>query len=277
MTLVTTSGGVSLEYDTFGEAGRPPVLLIQGLGAHLLGWRAELCRQIADAGFHVIRFDNRDAGLSQKFPQGGYTLADLADDTAGLLTALGIPAAHVVGQSMGGMVAQELALGHPSRVRTLTLVYTAPSKDFLFGRDLVEERMERPRARDRDEAIAQYLDNEAACASPGYPQDTAWLRELGGRMFDRDYDPDGVQRQLDAIDRTPGRSSRLPGIAVPTAILHGDGDQLIDPAAAKVLHERIPGSTLTVFPGMGHELPRPLWTDIVEEIRHNTRREGDRN
>jgi len=133
--------------------------------------------------------------------------------------------------------------------------------------------MDRPRARNRDEAIALYLDNEAPCASPSYAQDTTWLRELGGQMYDRDYDPDGIQRQLDALDRSPDRTLRLPRIAVPTTILHGDGDQLIDVAAAKVLHQQIPDSTLTVFPGMGHELPQPLWTDIVEQLRHNTVRE----
>lgn len=276
MTHLTTSGEVSLGYDTFGDPGLPPVLLIQGLGAHLLGWRAGFCRQLADAGFHVIRFDNRDVGLSRKFPQGGYTLADMADDTADLLTALGISAAHVAGQSMGGMIAQELTLRHPSRVRSLALIYTAPSRDFLAGRKLVENRMDRPRARDRDEAITLYLDNEAACASPGYPQDTAWLRELGGLMYDRDYDPDGIQRQLAALDRSPGRTPRLHHIAVPTTIVHGDGDQLINPAAAKLMHQQIPDSTLTILPGMGHELPRPLWTDIVEQIRHNTVRERAR-
>ena len=168
MTLITTPAGVSLCYDTFGDPGRPPLLLIQGLGAHMLGWHAGLCKQLADAGFHVLRFDNRDVGLSQKFPQGGYTLADMANDTAGLLTALDIPAAHIVGQSLGGMIAQQLALDHPTRVLTLALVYTAPNPDFIAGRDVVDDRTQHLRARDRDEAIAQYLAIEAGCASPGY-------------------------------------------------------------------------------------------------------------
>jgi pimeloyl-ACP methyl ester carboxylesterase len=274
MPLVTTPTGVSLHYDTFGDPNHPPLLLIQGLGAHMLGWRAELCRQLADAGFHVLRFDNRDVGLSQKFPQGGYTLADMADDTAGLLTALDIPAAHVVGQSMGGMVAQQLALDHPTRVLTLALIYTAPSADFIAGRDLVDERTHRPRARDRDEAIALYLENEAVCASPGYPQDTAWLRELGGQMYDRDYDPDGIERQLEALDHSPDRTPHLHRVTVPTTILHGDGDRLIGPDGSKVMHELIADSTLTIYPGMGHELPRPLWPQIVTRIRDNTAREG---
>ncbi|MGW1673052.1 alpha/beta fold hydrolase [Streptomyces sp. NPDC002324] len=272
MTMVTTPAGVSLNYDTFGDPGRPPLLLIQGLGAHMLGWHADLCRQLADAGFHVLRFDNRDVGLSQKFPRGGYTLADMADDTAGLLTALDIPAAHIVGQSMGGMVAQQLALDHPRRVLTLALIYTAPSTDFIAGRDLVDERTHRPRARDRDEAIALYLDNEAVCASPGYPQDIAWLRELGGQMYDRDYDPDGVVRQVEALDNSPDRTPHLHRITVPTTILHGDGDRLIDPGGSTVMHELIADSKLIVHRAMGHELPRPLWPLIITQIRDNTAR-----
>lgn len=272
MTIVTTPEGVSLDYDTFGDPGDPPLLLIQGLGAHMLGWHPDLCRQIADAGFHVVRFDNRDVGLSQKFPQGGYTLADMAKDTAGLLTALDIPAAHIVGQSMGGMVAQHLALDHPTRVLTLALIYTAPSTDFLAGRDLVDERMQRPRARDRDEAIALYLDNEAPCASPGYAQDTAWLRELGGQMYDRNYDPDGIERQMESLDNSPDRIPRLHRIAVPTTILHGDGDRLIGADGSMVMHELIADSKLTIYPGMGHELPRPLWPRIITQIRDNAAR-----
>ncbi|MEH0420885.1 alpha/beta fold hydrolase [Streptomyces sp. B21-083] len=272
MPMITTPTRVTLCYDTFGDPGHPPLLLIQGLGAHMLGWHAALCRQLADVGFHVVRFDNRDVGLSQKFPQGGYTLADMANDAAGLLTALGIPAAHIVGQSMGGMIAQQLTLGHPTRVLSLALIYTAPSTDFVAGRDLVDERTQRPRAPDEDEAIALYLDNEAACASPGYPQDIAWLRELGGQMYHRGYDPDGVVRQVGALDNSPDRTAHLHRITVPTTITHGDGDRLIDPGASRVMHELIPDSHLTIHHGMGHELPRPLWPEIVTQIRDNTAR-----
>ena len=272
MAIAHTPDGVRICYDTFGDPKAPPLLLIQGLGGHMLGWHPELCAALADAGFYVVRFDNRDVGLSQKFPDGGYRLADMATDTAGLLRTLGIDSAHIVAQSMGGMIAQELAVDHPEFVRSLTLIYTAPNHRSTFsGQDLVEERMALPRAENRADAVELYVRNEAACSSPGYPTDVEWLRTLGGLMYDRDYDPDGAARQLAAVFASPDRSGALPKIAVSTTILHGDGDRLIDPAAAKALHHLIPGSTLTIFPGMGHELPRPLWSDIVALVSSNAR------
>ncbi|MEV0245783.1 alpha/beta hydrolase [Nocardia sp. NPDC050712] len=272
MPYLSTPAGVRLYYDDLGDPEAPPLLLIQGLGAQLLGWHPELCAALADAGFRVIRFDNRDTGLSQKFPDGGYLLSDLAADTAGLLRVLGLDSAHIAGQSMGGMVAQQLAIDHPAAVRSLALIYTAPnSADFAVGTDLLAERMALPRARNRAEAVELYLRNEAPCSSPGYPVDTAWLRELGGLMYDRDYDPDGAARQLAAVFASPDRTRALGRVAVPTTILHGDSDQLIDPAAATALHRAIPDSTCTIFPGMGHELPRALWPDIRALIHDNTR------
>ncbi|MFC9557724.1 alpha/beta fold hydrolase [Rhodococcus sp. NPDC056960] len=272
MPCISTPDGVRLCYDTFGDPKAAPLLLIQGLGAHMLGWHPELCTSIADGGFHVVRFDNRDVGLSQKFPAGGYRLADMAADTAGLLNALGIESAHVVGQSMGGLIAQELVIRDPARVRSLALVFTAPNLDFAVGTDLVHGRMALPRARSRGEAIELYLQNEAPCSSPGYPTDLEWQRELGGLMYDRDHDPDGAARQLAAVFASPDRTEALSQIAIPTTILHGDSDRLIEPAAGKALNRVVPGSTLTIFPGMGHELPRALWSDIVALIHENSRR-----
>ncbi|WP_405492513.1 alpha/beta fold hydrolase [Nocardia sp. NBC_00511] len=273
MPHVTTATGVRLYYETLGDPKAPPLLLIQGLGAQLLGWHPELCAAIADGGFQVIRFDNRDVGLSQKFTAGGYGLTDMAADTAGLLDALGIECADIVGQSMGGMIAQVLALEHPARVRSLGLIYTAPDTyEFAAGADLIEDRMALPRAGNRAEAVESYLRNEASCLSPGYPADLAWLRELGGLMYDRDYDPDGIERQLAAVFDAPDRTESLPRVAVPTTILHGVGDRLIDASAAEALHRAIPNSRVTLFAGMGHELPRPLWSEIVALIHDNIRR-----
>jgi pimeloyl-ACP methyl ester carboxylesterase len=272
MPATTTPHGVSLNYDTFGDPDHPAMVLIHGLGAHMLGWHEQLCQQLADRGYHVIRFDNRDVGLSQKFPDGGYTLTDMAADTAGLLDALHIDTAHIVGQSMGGMIAQHLALEHPNRVLSLALIYSTPSTDFIHGLDLLIGRLDAPRARHRDQGIELFVQNEAASASPRYPHDVAWLRELGGLMYDRGYDPDGVRRQTEALQKSSDRTPILSQMTVPTAILHGSDDQLIDVAASTAMHALIRNSTLTVHLGMGHELPRPLWNQIVGQISENARR-----
>jgi pimeloyl-ACP methyl ester carboxylesterase len=272
MPATTTPEGVSLTYDTFGDPRRPAMLLIQGLGAHMIGWHADLCRQLADHGYHVIRFDNRDVGLSQKFPAGGYTLADMAADTAGLLDALHITDAHIVGQSMGGMIAQHLAVDHPTRVRSMALVYSAPSNDFICGFDLLTGRLAAPPARNRREAIDRYVQDEAPSASPRYPRDLDWLRELGGLMYDRGYDPDGVRRQTEAMQNSPSRLPLLPQITAPTTISHGSDDGLIDAAASVTMNTLIHNSTLTIYPGMGHELPRSLWPRMINQICANIRR-----
>jgi pimeloyl-ACP methyl ester carboxylesterase len=266
MPATTTPNGVSIHYDTFGSPDQPAVLLIQGLGAQMIGWREGFCRRLADRGHHVIRFDNRDVGLSQKFPDSGYTLADMADDTAGLLDALNIDTTHIVGQSMGGVIAQYLALNHPSRVLSLTLVYSTPSTDFIHGIDLLTTRLKAKPARNRDDAIELFVQNEAASASPRYPRNLSWIRELGGLMYDHCYDPNGVQRQTAALQNSEDRTMLLPQITAPTAIIHGSDDKLIDPAASTAMHTLINNSTLMIYPGMGHELPEALWDSFVRQI-----------
>ncbi|BDZ49596.1 alpha/beta hydrolase [Frondihabitans sucicola] len=273
MPLITTTSGTDLFYESIGDATRPPLLLIQGLGAQMIGWTPEFCRQLAEAGFHVVRFDNRDAGESQKFEGVDYTLTDMADDTAGLLDALGIPAAHIVGQSMGGMIAQELAAGHPEKILTLDLLYTSASPSFILSRAI--ERSEAVVIpTDRAAFIEAYLSNEYLCRSRDYPQDIAWLRELGGHAFDRDPRQSGLQRQTDAVLHSRERGDLVRTITAPTAILVGDSDQLIDPAASQDLHDRIAGSSLRVFPGMGHEVPAALFREIVADIVANAGRIG---
>ncbi len=266
MPATTTPSGVSIHYDTFGSPDHAAMLLIQGLGAHMLGWHEEFCRRLADRGYHVIRFDNRDVGLSHKFPDGGYALADMADDTAGLLDALNIDRAHIVGQSMGGVIAQYLTLNYPSRVLSLTLVYSTPNTDFIHGIDLLAGRLQANSARNRDEAIELFVQNEAASASPRYPRDLSWIRELGGLMYDRCYDPGGVQRQTEALQNSEDRTLLLPRITARTTIIHGSDDKLIDPAASTVMHTLIDNSTLTIYPGVGHELPEALWDEFVDKI-----------
>jgi pimeloyl-ACP methyl ester carboxylesterase len=271
MPLITTATGTDLFYESIGDVEKPPLLLIQGLGAQLLGWHPEFCRQLAEAGFHVIRFDNRDAGESQKFEGATYSIADMAADTAGLLDALGIPAAHVVGQSMGGMIAQELAATYPERILTLDLLYTTASTSFILS-SAVERSEAIVIPTDRAAFIEVYLASEHLCRSRDYPQDIPWLRRLGGETFDRDPLQTGLPRQTDAVLHSRERGDLVRTIQAPTAILAGDSDRLIDPAASADLHERIPGSTLRILPGMGHEVPEPLFDEIVREIVANAER-----
>lgn len=272
MSQALTPNGVHLEYETFGISTNPPLVLIQGLGAHMLGWHHDFCRFIADRGFFVIRFDNRDAGLSDKFPNDLYTLADMAADTAGLLTALGIDASHVVGQSMGGMIAQQLAIDYPRRVLSLALIYTSPDSGHIIGSDILAERSVIPRATNRQDAVDAYVLNEAPCAGPAYPHDEHWLRALGGLMYDRNYDPDGVERQRQVIAGPDDRLPALARLSIPTLIIHGDSDALISPTGSEAIHHALRGSELKIYPGMGHQLPRALWTDIINRLTENTTR-----
>ncbi|MCU1423573.1 MAG: Pimeloyl-ACP methyl ester carboxylesterase [Microbacteriaceae bacterium] len=274
MTVIRGARG-AIGYDTFGDDGAPQLLLIQGFSAQRLGWRPGFCQAVADRGFRVIRHDNRDVGQSEHFPAGGYTLPDLADDTASLLDELGIESAHIVGQSMGGMIAQLLATGHPSRVRSLGLLYTAANTNhFINADEQVAAASTAVAPITREEFVASYVVSEGNCASPGYPQDTAWLAELGGRMWDNagGADYDGIGRQLQALLAYTDRVEDDRTIAVPTVVIAGDGDGLIDHSASLEVHEAIPGSTLTIFPGMGHELPEPLWPAIADLLAANAHR-----
>jgi pimeloyl-ACP methyl ester carboxylesterase len=272
MPTLTTSQGFAIAYEAFGRPADPPLVLIQGLSAQMIGWRRQLCELLAAAGFHVIRFDNRDVGRSQKHPAGGYTLADMAADTAELLDGLGLPRAHVVGQSMGGMIAQLLTIARPELVASLGLVYTAADLTHAIGQDDVAARLETPAPRDRAEYVAAYLAGEAACASRDFPQDTAWLAELGAEMHRRDPSLDGAGRQIQAILTQPSWKDGLAGVAVPTLALAGDSDHLIDPAASFELFRLVPGARLCVVPGMGHELPRACWPEIARLVVDNARR-----
>ena len=271
MTVITSERGV-VGYDTFGDASAPPLVLIQGFSAQRLGWRPGFCQAVADRGYHVIRFDNRDVGESQRYPLGGYTLDDLAGDTVALMDELELSSAHLVGQSMGGMIAQLVATSHPSRVLSLGLLYsTASIRHFIAPDDVIAERMQAVPPTTRDEFIAAYVVNEASCASPGYPQDTAWLAELGGAMWDAGVDPAGIDRQLQALLAYPDQLDADRTITVPTTIVAGDGDGLISYHASQELHEIILGSTLSILPGMGHELPQPLWPQISDLLAATAR------
>ena len=264
MTVLTTARGAAIGYDAFGDPADPPLVLIQGFSAQRIGWPPDFCRALAALGLHVIRFDNRDVGESERHPGETYGLTDLAQDTVDLLDALDLGSVHLVGQSMGGMVAQIVAAEHPSRVRSLGLLYTTASIRHVIGAEAVTDRVgSAVPPTTREEFVAAYVRDEATCASPGYAQDTVWLTELGGQMWDRGVDPTAIERQMHAVLALGDRAAAARTITAPTTIIAGDGDGLIDPAASVELHDLVPGSVLHLFPGMGHELPVPLRRELA--------------
>jgi pimeloyl-ACP methyl ester carboxylesterase len=272
---VTTASSVEIAYEIIGDPEATPMLLIQGLGAQMIGWRFEFCAALASRGFRVIRFDNRDVGLSQKCPGASYLIADMADDAAGLLDALGVERAHIVGQSLGGMIAQELAIRRPEKLLSLCLIYTAPNTNHFLDERNLAEPAQRPESASREEAIEQYLADESFCASERYEFDAEWIRTLGGQMWDRCYYPEGVGRQLEAAKLSRDRSELLGSLDVPVLITHGDADRLVDVGASLALAQAIPQSRIVIFPGMGHELPRPLWPLLTGVIAANSETADD--
>jgi pimeloyl-ACP methyl ester carboxylesterase len=289
------ANGIKLEYEVSGDPGAPPVLLIMGLGAQLTRWPEPFHRALAEAGYRVIRYDNRDVGLSTRMVPLGvpslpaaalraaiglpvrapYDLGDLAADAVGLLDALGIRSAHVVGASMGGMIAQMLAANHPGRVRTLVSIMSSSGHRGLpqpgVGLRMALIRRPAPSA-GRERIIEGTIALYRRLASPDYPPDDALLRTQVAGDFDRSYYPAGVARQLLAILASGSRAPILGRITAPALILHGAADPLIPVAAAYDLHHRIPGSRLEVFRGMGHDLPRALVPAMTGQIIEHLRR-----
>ena len=284
MTKVKANG-IDIEYETFGSSDDPPLLLIMGLGAQLIFWPDEFCQALADHRFHVIRYDNRDVGLSTWFDDAGdpdimaafsgngspaYTLADMADDAAALLDALGIESAHIVGVSMGGMIAQTLTVRHPAKVRSLASIMS-----HIGGDDAVPPTPEAmgvlmvPRPNDRDEVIELAVKASAVIGSSGFDRDEARTREVAGRSYDRAYHPAGMLRQLVAIMSSPSRKESLASVSVPTVVIHGTADTLVPPQNGKITADAIPGAQLVEVDGMGHDLPEGAWPQLVDAIVAN--------
>ncbi len=269
----TKRDGGTVHYDLAGDSDGPVIVLIEGLGAHMIAWRTEFRQPLLDAGYRVLRFDNRDVGLSQRYPAGGYSLSDLAEDTHQLIDYLGIGPTHVVGQSMGGMVAQHLAIEHPEDVASLSLIYTAPSADYVTGVDRPAAIRSAPRASSRDEAVKLHVEAERIGASTSYSWDESWKAEVGGLMWDRGYAPDGIARQCEALMKDRLDTAALAKIDVPVLILHGTVDALIPHPAGIALHAAIPGSDLWLIEGLGHDLPMELLPDITSRILANMQRD----
>lgn len=287
MPSTTTAGGIRIEYEVMGDPGDPPLLLVMGLGGQLIAWDTELCERFVDRGFFVVRYDNRDVGLSTDFEgsqapdfaalfagdgsSASYRIADMADDAVGLLDALGIPAAHVVGVSMGGMIVQQLAIDHPDRVLTLCSIMSTTG-DRSVGQPSQEAMavLLEPPPSDR----AGFLDHEVAVwrviSSPGFPFDEQRIRDRAGAAYDRRFLPAGVGRQLAAILASPERTGALGRVRSPSLVVHGEGDVLIDPSGGRATAAAIPGAQLLMVPGMGHDLPPALWDTVVDAVAKNT-------
>jgi pimeloyl-ACP methyl ester carboxylesterase len=279
------ANGIEICYDTTGDPADPTVLLVMGLGGQLIQWDPELCGLIAGRGFHVVRFDNRDVGLSTRHeggvdvfglftseasgsppPSVPYLLSDMADDAVGLLDHLGVDRAHVVGVSMGGMIAQSIALAHPARVTTLTSIMSTTG-DSDVGHPTAEAMaaLVAPPAQTREEAQDGAVRQAHVWGSPGL-FDEDHLRRLAGESWDRCHEPMGVARQMAAILASGSRSSGLATLALPSLVIHGTADTLVQPSGGERTAEVIPDAKLLMVDGMGHDLPRPLWPTLVDAI-----------
>jgi pimeloyl-ACP methyl ester carboxylesterase len=282
-------GDVDLCYETFGDATDPAMLLIMGLGTQMLGWDAEFCEQLAARGFHVIRYDNRDIGRStilDDFPAptlgqilrrdkraAAYTLADLAADGVGLLDHLGIARAHLVGASMGGMIAQTIAARRPERVLSLVSIMSNTGSRLSGQPALSTYRLFlRPIARERDAYVRQAAELFDQIGSRGFEKDDAAFREMLGAMYDRGHNPGSASRQLAAILAAGNRTTELRHITAPTLVIHGTADRLIRPSGGRATARAIPGAHLLTIEGMGHDLPRAAWPQIIDAIVENAAR-----
>ncbi|MEO3873875.1 alpha/beta hydrolase [Nonomuraea sp. B12E4] len=275
MTTRVAANGIEIAYESFGSPAGRPLLLIMGLGAQLIHWDEGFCRLLAEQGHHVVRFDNRDVGLSTHFHDRGapargapsaYVLDDLADDTAGLMDALGWPAAHVVGASMGGMIAQTLAIRHPARVLTLTSIMSTPGPSIAPPTEAASAVLRATPPADRESVLAQAVRTWSIIGSPGYELDRENVTMKAALAYDRCFDPLGTARQLAAIMASGDRTEGLGGVGVPALVLHGEDDPLIPVAGGRATAAAIPGARLVTYPGMGHDLPVPLWPQITAEI-----------
>jgi pimeloyl-ACP methyl ester carboxylesterase len=278
--------GITLCYETFGDASAPPALLIMGLGTQMVAWDTRFCEDLASRGFFVIRFDNRDTGRStrldgahvpglkeialRRIPNPAYKLADMALDTVGLLNVLELESAHVIGVSMGGMIAQTVAARHPGRTRSLTSIMSNTGARFsgqpalktypvLLGKSPA----------DRDAFIENGAKTWTLIGSPGFERDELELREMIALSFDRGASPAGTARQLGAIIASGDRRRELRAVQAPTLVIHGDADKLVSPSGGRATAKAIDGARLVTIPGMGHDLPRGAWPQILGEIaRH---------
>jgi pimeloyl-ACP methyl ester carboxylesterase len=282
-------GDIEICFETFGDPADPALLLVMGLGTQMLGWHEDLCNDLAGRGLHVIRYDNRDIGrstiltdapvptlgqiLRRDSRAASYTLAEMAADGVGLLDHLGIERAHLVGVSMGGMIAQTIAARRPERVLSLTSIMSSTGNRWRGQPALKTYRQFlRPVSTDRATYIAQTAALFDIIGSPGFEREDDALRELLGAMYDRGHDPGSVTRQLAAILASGNRTAELRRITAPTLVIHGTADKLVAPSGGRATARAIPGARLLMIQGMGHDLPRGAWPQLIGAIVENTGR-----
>lgn len=275
---------IDVAYQRIGDPAAPAVLLIMGIAAQSIHWPDAFCQALVASGLQVIRFDNRDAGLSTHLADApppdlpavlagdlssvSYTLSDMAADAVGLLDALGLGKAHVAGASMGGAIAQTMAIEHPDRVRSLTSMMSTTGNRAVGqpAPDVLREVFGGPRAITRDEVIQQTLRVRRAIGSPGYPSDENEIAARAGRAYDRSYDPTGVARQAIATVASGDRTERLRHLEVPTLVIHGLADRMCDVSGGRATAEAISGAELVLIEGMGHDLPPGLQSRLATHI-----------
>jgi pimeloyl-ACP methyl ester carboxylesterase len=291
-TGTARSGDVDIHFEDMGDPNDPAVLLIMGLGAQLLLWRKEFCEKLVDLGLRVIRYDNRDVGLSTKLHgrrQNGslaprmvrsflgvrspsiYTLEDMADDAAALLDHLGIDRAHVVGASMGGMIAQVFAARFKHRTNTLAVIFSSNNQPLLPppGPVQLQAILQKPNGSSREAIIENAIRVSKIIGSPGYPKPDETVRAEAIEGYERSYYPAGIGRHFAAVLGTGSLLGFDRQIEAPTVVIHGKADKLMRPFGGRAVAKAIRGARLVLFDGMGHELPAQLWDDIIGELKTN--------
>ena len=258
------NGAVEIYYEEFGDPQAPTLLLVNGLGSQCLNYAEAWCQLFCDEGFHVVRFDNRDVGLSTKVEDAEYVLADMADDAVAVLDAIGVDKAHVMGCSMGGMIVQRLVLDHPERVRSMTSVMSRTG-EAGYGESSPEalEFLLAPPPPTRD----AYIERQVAAhhvygSKPEWLDDDA-IRDRAAAAYDRCFYPEGVGRQMTAIMHDGSRAEALAEVDLPVLVIHGSRDTLIDPSGGRRTAEVIPGARYVEIEGMGHDYPPPVWGEWV--------------
>lgn len=287
--LMAPANGIELCYQEMGEPDGEPLVLVMGLATQMIAWFDGFCRLLADRGYRVIRFDNRDIGRSTKIDSAGvpskldlllgrratapYLLRDMAKDTVGLLDFLEIDQAHVVGASMGGMIVQQMAIDHPARLRSMVSIMSTTGNRWsgqpslkTFGVLLGNPPLT------RDQTINRAIRTFKVIGSPGFPFEEDVVREMAALSYDRGHSPAGVARQLHAIIASGDRTAKLRNVQIPTAVIHGTRDPLVKPSGGRATAKAIPGSRLMMVDGMGHDLPRDLWPTFAEAIDTNAAR-----